>query len=106
VVYRMGFGSTRSEARQLVGHKSILVNGRAVNIPSYMVTEKDVIAVRERSRNQLRIKFALDCASQLGFPEWVDVNMDKKSGVFKRLPERSELPDEINESLIIELYSK
>ncbi len=106
VVYRMGFGSTRSEARQLVSHKSILVNGKVVNIPSYQVKPDDVISIREKAKNQLRIQSALDLAQQRGFVSWVDVNLEKKEGVLKSLPERSDLPSEINENLIVELYSK
>lgn len=106
VVYRMGFGSTRSESRQLVSHKTILVNGKTVNIPSYQVSPGDVVSVREKSKEQLRIKSALELASQRGFDSWLDVDATKKEGVFKALPERAELPAEINESLIVELYSK
>ncbi|PCI43627.1 MAG: 30S ribosomal protein S4 [Moraxellaceae bacterium] len=106
VVYRMGFGSTRSESRQLVSHKTILVNGKTVNIPSYQVNPGDVISVREKSKEQLRIKAALDLAGQRGFNSWIDVDTTKKEGIFKALPERAELPAEINESLIVELYSK
>lgn len=106
VVYRMGFGSTRAESRQLVSHKSIVVNGSAVNIPSYQVREGDVIAVHEKSKNQLRIQSSLGIAAQRGDVEWVDVNSDKKEGVFKRVPDRADLPAEINENLIVELYSK
>ena len=106
VVYRMGFGSTRSEARQLVNHKSIMVNGKIVNIPSYVVSASDVISVRERSRKQARIAEALALAEQVGFPDWVEVNQNKFEGTFKALPERSELPPDINEQLVVELYSK
>lgn len=106
VVYRMGFGSTRNEARQLVSHKSILVNGKPVNIPSYQVKPADIIAIREKSRKQLRIQDALNVAEQYGFPEWVEVNSKKMEGVFKTVPERSDLPQEINEQLVVELYSK
>jgi len=106
VVYRMGFGSTRSESRQLVSHKTILVNGKTVNIPSYQVNPGDVVAVREKSKEQLRIKMALELAGQRGFDSWLDVDPGKKEGIFKALPERAELPAEINESLIVELYSK
>lgn len=106
VVYRMGFGATRAECRQLVSHKSILVNGQAVNIPSYQLNAGDVVAVREKSKNQLRIQNALGIAAQRGEVEWVDVNTDKKEGVFKRVPDRADLPSEINENLIVELYSK
>lgn len=106
VVYRMGFGSTRSEARQLVSHKSILVNGRSVNIPSYQVGPEDVVSVAEKSRGQLRIQAALQVASQRAPVEWVDVDATKMEGVFRRHPDREELPTEINENLIVELYSK
>ena len=106
VVYRMGFGATRAEARQLVSHKSILVNGRKVNIPSYQVKAEDIVAVTEKSRAQLRIQQALQLASQRAPVEWVDVDATKMEGVFKRLPDRGELPPEINENLIVELYSK
>jgi small subunit ribosomal protein S4 len=106
VVYRMGFGSTRSESRQLVSHKSILVNGKVVNIASYQVAEGDVVSVREKAKQQLRIKSALDLAASRAPIEWIDVNVSKLEGQFKQKPERSELPSEINESLIVELYSK
>lgn len=106
VVYRMGFGATRSESRQLVSHKSITVNGKVVNIPSFQVAEGDVVAVREKSKNQLRIQNALGIAAQRGDVDWVDVNSDKKEGTFKRVPDREDLPAEINENLIVELYSK
>ena len=106
VVYRMGFGSTRAESRQLVSHKSIVVNGVSVNIPSYQVEAGDVIAVREKSRNQLRIQGALTLSANRSPVPWVDVNPEKMEGVFKAAPERDELPQEINENLIVELYSK
>lgn len=106
VVYRMGFGSTRAESRQLVSHKAILVNGKSVNIPSYQVQAGDVVSIREKSKNQLRIQNSMGIASQRADVEWVDVNSDKKEGVFKRAPERVDLPAEINENLIVELYSK
>lgn len=106
VVYRMGFGSTRNEARQLVSHKSILVNGKSVNIPSYQVQASDTIAIREKSKKQLRIQASLELAEQYGLPDWVDVNIKSMEGVFKSVPERSELPSEINEQLVVELYSK
>ncbi len=106
VVYRMGFGSTRNEARQLVSHKSILVNGKSVNIPSYQVKPSDTIAIREKAKKQLRIQSSLELAEQYGLPEWVDVNSKSMEGVFKSVPERSELPSEINEQLVVELYSK
>jgi small subunit ribosomal protein S4 len=106
VVYRMGFGATRAEARQLVSHKSILVNGRVVNIPSFKVSANDVVSVREKSLKQARIKAALEVAAQREKPTWVEVDEAKMSGEFKRLPERSDLSAEINEQLIVELYSK
>ena len=106
VVYRMGFGSTRAEARQLVSHKSIMVNGKIVNIASYVVGAADVVSVRERSRKQARIAESLALAEQVGFPDWVDVNQTKFEGTFKAMPERSELPPDINEQLVVELYSK
>jgi len=106
VVYRMGFGSTRSEARQLVSHKAILVNGKSVNIPSYQVNPKDVISVREKARKQVRIADSLAIAEQLGLPEWLEVDSKKMEGLFKTTPERSDLPADINESLVVELYSK
>lgn len=106
VVYRIGYGSTRAESRQLVSHKSILVNGGIVNIASYQVKPEDVITVAEKSKAQLRIKSALELAAQRSPVEWVDVDATKLEGVFKRLPDRAELPSEINENLIVELYSK
>jgi small subunit ribosomal protein S4 len=106
VVYRMGFGATRAEARQLVSHKSIEVNGEAVNIPSYQVQPGDVVAVREKARSQLRIQAALQLAAQRAPVEWIEVDGTKLSGTFKRHPDRGELPSEINENLIVELYSK
>ena len=106
VVYRMGFGATRAESRQLVSHKTISVNGSTVNVPSYQVKAGDVVAVREKSKNQLRIAQALDLCVQRGRVEWVEVDSDKKSGVFKNVPARSDLSADINENLIVELYSK
>jgi small subunit ribosomal protein S4 len=106
VVYRMGFGSTRAEARQLVSHKAIEVNGRPVNIPSYQVSPDDVVAVREGAKKQARVKGSLELAEQYGFPEWLEVDATAMSGTFKRAPDRAELPAEINEQLIVELYSK
>ena len=106
VVYRMGFGSTRAEARQLVNHKAIMVNGKTVNIPSYVVAPDDVVSVREKSRKQARIAEALALAEQVGFPGWVDVNQSGFEGTFKALQDRSELPPDINEQLVVELYSK
>lgn len=106
VVYRMGFGVTRAEARQLVSHQSILVNGKRVNISSYQVKASDVVSVREKSRNQARIQYAVQLAQGRGFVDWVDVDTDKMSGVLKRIPDRGDLPPDINESLVVELYSK
>lgn len=106
VVYRMGFASSRSEARQLVRHNAIYVNGKRVNIPSYQVKPADEISVNEKAKNQLRIQGALEMASQRGFVDWVDVDVKKMTGVFKTLPERGDLPSDINEQLIVELYSK
>jgi small subunit ribosomal protein S4 len=106
VVYRMGFGATRAEARQLVAHGGILVNGRKVNIPSLQVAEGDVVSVRDRAKAQLRIQTALQLATQRGAVDWVEVDVNKMAGVFKRVPDRGELPSEINENLIVELYSK
>jgi small subunit ribosomal protein S4 len=106
VVYRMGFGSTRAEARQLVSHKAITVNGHSVNIPSYLVKAGDVVSVREKSKKQGRVLEALQLATQVGMPAWVDVNIDKAEGVFKKAPDRDEFAADINESLIVELYSR
>jgi len=106
VVYRMGFGSTRSEARQLVSHKAIQVNGIIVNVASYQVRPDDVVSVREKARKQVRIQNALALAEQYGFPEWMEVDSKGMSGTFKRIPDRADLPAEINEQLIVELYSK
>ncbi|WP_163938140.1 30S ribosomal protein S4 [Paraferrimonas sp. SM1919] len=106
VVYRMGFGATRAESRQLVSHKAILVNGKVVNIPSYSVSVNDVISVREKAQKQVRIKSALEMAGQREKPSWVELNEAKLEGVFKRQPERSDLSADINEQLIVELYSK
>ena len=106
VVYRMGFAVTRAEARQLVSHKAIEVNGRRVNIPSYQVTPGDEIEIREKSKGQLRIKAALEIAEQIGFQPWVEVDVKTAKGLFKTAPERSELSRDINESLVVALYSK
>ena len=106
VVYRMGFGSTRAEARQLVSHKAVLVNGKSVNIPSYMVKVGDVLSVREKSAKQNRVVEALQLAAQVGMPSWVDVNAEKAQGVFKAVPDRDQFAADINESLIVELYSR
>lgn len=106
VVYRMGFGSTRAESRQIVSHRQITVNGQVVNIASYQVQAGDVVAVREKAKNQLRVKNALDLASQRAPIEWIAVDSSKMEGTFKSIPERSELSADINEQLIVELYSK
>lgn len=106
VVYRMGFASTRSEARQLVSHKAIQVNGSTVNVASYVVKPSDLISVREKSRKQARIGEAMALAEQIGFPNWIDVNHGKFEGIFTAFPLRSDLPPDINEQLIVELYSK
>src|SRR5699024_3312313 len=112
VVYRMGFGSTRAEARQLVSHRAVMLKkaGRdefvRVNIPSIQLQDGDVVAIREKSREQLRIKNAIELATQRGIPEWLDVDHSKLQGTFKQAPDRIDLPAEINESLIVELYSK
>jgi small subunit ribosomal protein S4 len=106
VVYRMGFGSTRAEARQMVAHKAILVNGAAVNIPSYQVQVGDVISLREKAKKQLRVQSAIALAAQRGEPEWIEMNSEKLEGVYKSLPDRQDLSSEINENLIVELYSK
>ncbi|EAR61505.1 30S ribosomal protein S4 [Neptuniibacter caesariensis] len=106
VVYRMGFGSTRAEARQIVSHRSITVNGQVVNIASYQVKAGDVVAVREKAKTQLRIKNALELAGQRAAVEWVEVDAGKMEGTYKATPERSDLSADINEQLIVELYSK
>ena len=106
VVYRMGFGCTRNEARQLVSHKAIAVNGKAVTIASYQVKTADTIAIRDKCKNQLRIKDSLSVAEQFGIPEWVEVNAKKMEGIFMSVPERNDLSAEINEQLVVELYSK
>jgi len=106
VVYRMGFGSTRAEARQLVSHKAILVNGTVVNIPSYQMAEGDVVSIREKAKEQLRIRSALELAGQRSPVEWMSVDMTKLEGQFIRKPDREDLSAEINENLIVELYSK
>ena len=106
VVYRMGFATTRTEARQLVSHKGIAVNGEVVNIPSYQCKAGDVVAVREKAQKQLRIQTALQIKGQVGFPEWVDVDEKKFSGVLKQLPDRGDILPDINENLVVELYSK
>ena len=106
VVYRMGFGSTRAESRQLVAHNAILVNGRKVNIASYCIQEGDVVGLREKSKKQLRVQTALQLAAQRGESEWISVDVNKMEGTYTRNPDRSDLPSEINENLIVELYSK
>ncbi|MAK43302.1 MAG: 30S ribosomal protein S4 [Spongiibacter sp.] len=106
VVYRIGFGSTRAEARQLVSHKGILVNGQTVNVPSYQVQPGDVISLREKAKKQLRVQSALALAAQRGDVSWIDVNSDKMEAVYKNASDRSDLSSEINEQLIVELYSK
>lgn len=106
VIYRMGFGATRAESRQLVSHKAIMVNGRVVNIPSFQVSPEDMICVREKAKKQARIKASLEVAGQREKPTWVEVDAAKMEGAYKRLPERSDLSADINEQLIVELYSK
>ncbi|HCL68584.1 MAG: 30S ribosomal protein S4 [Gammaproteobacteria bacterium] len=106
VVYRMGFGSTRAEARQVVSHRSIMVNGKVLNIPSYQVKPGDVVSVCEKARGQLRIRAALELAGQRADVPWMDVDLSKMEGTFKALPERQDLAQDINENLIVELYSK
>jgi len=106
VVYRMGYSVTRAEARQLVAHKAIVVNGNVVNVPSYRVAASDIVSIRERARKQIRIQDALALTANLGFVDWVEVSPDKMEGTLKRLPERDDLPADINESLVVELYSK
>jgi len=106
VVYRMGFGASRSEARQVVRHNGILVNGKRVNIPSFLLRQGDVVEVTQKAKGQLRIKGALEAAEQRGFPEWLEVDAKGMKGVFKAVPQRSDLPATINESLVVELYSK
>ena len=106
VVYRVGFGSTRAESRQLVSHRSVMVNGRVVNIPSYQVQPGDVVSVREKAKKQLRVQAAMSLAAQRGRVDWIDVNETALEGTYKADPDRADLPTEINESLIVELYSK
>ena len=106
VVYRMGFAATRAEARQLVSHKGIAVNDQVVNIPSFQVRAGDMIAVREKAKKQQRIQAAMQIAQQVGIPEWVEVDEKKLSGVLKTLPDRDEILPDINENLVVELYSK
>jgi len=106
VVYRMGFGSTRAEARQLVSHKSIMVDGKIVNIASYQVKPNQTISIREKARKQARISDSMELHAQRGLPAWLEVDNKKFEGVFKSVPDRADLPAEINESLVVELYSK
>jgi small subunit ribosomal protein S4 len=106
VAYRMGFGSTRAEARQLVSHKAFTVNGNVVNIASYQVKAGDIVAVREKAKKQARIVEALSLADQIGMPSWVAVDAKKMEGTFKSVPDRSEIANDVNESLIVELYSR
>jgi len=106
VTYRMGFGASRTEARQAVRHNAILVNGKRVNIPSFQVKPGDVVEVAEKSKGQLRIKSAAEAAAGRGFPEWVEVDAKALKGTYKAMPQRAELPPTINEHLVIELYSK
>lgn len=106
VVYRIGFASTRAEARQLVSHRSVTVNGKIVNIPSYQVSPGDVIEVREKSKTQTRILAALELAKQRSQPQWIEVDEKKLQGIFKSVPDRGDLPAEFNENLVVELYSK
>ncbi|MGR8952351.1 MAG: 30S ribosomal protein S4 [Gammaproteobacteria bacterium] len=106
VVYRMGFASTRAEARQLVAHKAMLVNGATINVPSYQLSPGDVISVREKAKKQQRIVDALAVTEQYGFPTWVEVNSKTMTGTFNSLPDRADLGSDINEQLVVELYSK
>ena len=106
VVYRMGFGSTRAESRQLVSHKAVTVNGKPVNIPSYLVKAGDIVAVAEKAKKQVRIQEAVSLAEQSGFPSWVEVDSKKLEGTFKAAPERADLSSDINEQLVVEFYSK
>ena len=106
VVYRMGFGSTRAEARQLVNHRAVLVNGRVVNVPSYQVNPGDTVSLKEKAQKQLRVQAALELTQQSGWVPWVEVDSTKMEGQLKQRPDRSDLSQEINESLIVELYSK
>ena len=106
VVYRIGFGSTRAESRQLVTHKSILVNGVVINVPSYQISPGDVVAVRPKAKEQLRIKAAMDLAGQRTAADWINVDSEKLEGQFSRKPDRADLSPDINENLIVELYSK
>ncbi|MDN4018337.1 30S ribosomal protein S4 [Zwartia panacis] len=106
VVYRMGFGSTRAEARQLVSHRAIELNGRTADIPSMLIKSGDVVAIREKSKSQARIREAVDLASGNGFPQWVEVDTAKLVGTFKQVPDRADVARDINESMVVELYSR
>ena len=106
IAYRMGFGASRAEARQVVRHNGVLVNGRRVNIPSYSLRPGDVVTLTEKTRGQLRVKAALEAAESRGFPEWLEVDAKAGKGVFKAFPQRADMPSTINESLIVELYSR
>ncbi|HJO35582.1 MAG: 30S ribosomal protein S4 [Pseudomonadota bacterium] len=106
VVYRMGFAATRAEARQLVNHRGVLVNGRKVNIPSYQVEVGDEVELSAKAQKQLRVHSALEAALQIGLPEWLEVEEKAFKGTFKALPDRAELPSDINENLVVELYSR
>ncbi len=106
VAYRMGFGASRAEARQVVRHNGVLVNGKRVNIPSYSLRPGDVVSLADKTRGHLRVKAALEAAEQRGFPEWLEVNVKEGKGTFKAYPQRAELPSSINEGLVVELYSR
>lgn len=106
IVYRMGFAATRKEARQLITHKAIMINGKNVNIPSYQVVPGEIVSIRERAREQVRVLDALKQAEDKGWVEWMEVDAKKMEGVYKRVPDRDELPSDINEQLVVELYSK
>ena len=106
VVFRMGFGATRAEARQLVNHKAVMVNGRCVDVPSYQVDVSDVVSIRDRARKQQRIQDSLTLMEQYGFPGWIEVDATKMQGILRALPERDDLPADVNEQLVVELYSK
>jgi small subunit ribosomal protein S4 len=106
VVYRMGFGSTRAEARQLVAHRAIEMNGRTADVPSMMVKAGDVVTIREKAKKQLRIKESIDLATGMGLPQWVQVDTTALSGVFKQVPDRADVARDINESMVVELYSR
>ena len=106
VAYHMGFGSSRAEARQVVRHNSVLVNGKRVNIPSYQIKAGDIIEISSKAKNQLRIKAAVDAANNRNFPIWIDMNVKEMKGTFKAKPDRADLSTTINESLVVELYSK